>query len=351
MMLVDMSTWLLFALPSLSTGVLIESHDTLNASEAVREKDKSPCSGRFHEDCTSRLGCKWDNDECNAHIAWLHVMKCGSSFGTTLAHFANQGLPETAHIPSGTDQSDPEDRTTEGAQGEPNFFRYKYPIDKYFKDVFRYPPNPGNHLPILDEEWDEWKHNWFGVFREPASRALSSFYHFGQGKGDMLDFVKKIQGQQASMLSVGATGMAKIRCEFNQTDAPTECDRMVEPDVPLAIQRLDGFAFVGILEEFDMSICLFHKMMGSKCLAVEFLNTREANYPGGDKMHEEELQKLREVGDPWDGPVYEAALRRFWGDVRKYDLKPSVCRELCPSTDAFKRLKADTDAFLFPEGF
>eukprot|EP00927_Polykrikos_kofoidii_P075646 TRINITY_DN71_c0_g3_i1.p1 TRINITY_DN71_c0_g3~~TRINITY_DN71_c0_g3_i1.p1 ORF type:complete len:343 (-),score=35.74 TRINITY_DN71_c0_g3_i1:135-1163(-) len=342
-----MSARLLFALPWLSEGMLYESHQATKSHKA----SLSPCDDRFREDCTSRVGCAWHDNACNAHIAWLHVMKCGSSFGTTLAHFANQSLPETAHIPSGADQMDPEDTTVEGSQGEPNFFRFKYPVNKWFKDVFRYPRNPGNHLPILDEEWAEWRHNWFGIFREPASRALSSYYHFGQGRGDLFEFVNKIQGQQASMLSLGAVGMARIRCEFNQKDAPTECSRTVEPDVSLAIQRLDGFAFVGILEEFDMSVCLFHQIMGSKCLGVEFMNTREANYPGGRGMMDKELAQLREKGDPWDDPVYEAALRRFWGDVRKFDLKPSVCQALCPEAHSFKRKSIDIDMFSFPDGF
>eukprot|EP00927_Polykrikos_kofoidii_P010638 TRINITY_DN1447_c0_g1_i6.p1 TRINITY_DN1447_c0_g1~~TRINITY_DN1447_c0_g1_i6.p1 ORF type:complete len:374 (+),score=39.50 TRINITY_DN1447_c0_g1_i6:132-1124(+) len=312
---------------------------------------KGPCDGLDRDWCTAKLGCKWNDNFCNAHIAWLHVMKCGSSFGTTLAHYANASLPETSHIPSGRNQADPEDTTREGLQGEPNFFRFKYPINKWFKNVFRNPPNPGNHLPILDEEWDEWRNNWFGIFREPTSRALSAYNHFGEGKGDMLAYTKKIRGQQASMLSAGADGMSKIRCEFNQTDAPEECKRMVEPDVSLAIQRLDGFAFVGILEEFDMSICLFHKMMGSECLAVEFLNTRKATYAGGTNVQEEELKLIAKQGDPWDEPVYESALRRFWGDVRKYDLKPSVCREICPDAPAFKRKPKDEDVFIFPDGF
>eukprot|EP00927_Polykrikos_kofoidii_P010637 TRINITY_DN1447_c0_g1_i5.p1 TRINITY_DN1447_c0_g1~~TRINITY_DN1447_c0_g1_i5.p1 ORF type:complete len:341 (+),score=42.99 TRINITY_DN1447_c0_g1_i5:111-1133(+) len=336
---------LLLVLPCLSAGVLLDSQ------HASIKTTKSPCDGLSQEDCTSKLGCDWNDNLCNPHMAWLHVMKCGSSFGTTLAHYANGSLPKTSHIPSGEDQKDPEDRTTEGLQGEPNFFRFKYPVNKWFKNVFRNPPNPGNHLPILDEEWDEWRNNWFGIFREPASRALSSFNHFGQGKGDPLEFARRIEGQQASMLSAGAAGMSRIRCEFNQTDAPTECKRLVDPDVTLAIQRLDGFAFVGIIEEFDMAVCLFHKMMGSKCLAVEFLNTREATYPGGEEMKQKQLAQLREQGDPWDGPVYEAAMRRFWGDVRKHDLKPSVCRELCPSAESFKRKPKDADVFIIPDGF
>jgi hypothetical protein len=277
-------------------------------------------------------------------------MKCGSSFGTTLAHYANGSLPETSHIPSGHDKSDPEDMPTEGDQGEPNFFRFKYPVNKWFKDVFRNPPNPGNHLPILDDEWEQWRNNWFGIFRDPEHRALSSFNHFGQGQGNLLEFAQKIQGQQASMLSAGAAGEAKIRCEFTQSDAPEACQHMVPPDVELAIQRLNGFAFVGILEEFDLAVCLFHKMMGSECLPVEFLNTREGTYPGGKEKKEQQLALLKAHKDMWDGPVYEAALRRFWGDVRKYDLKPSECLALCPGGESFKRLP-DNDVFVIPDGF
>jgi hypothetical protein len=273
-------------------------------------------------------------------------MKCGSSFGTTLAHYANASLPETSHIPSGRNQADPEDTTREGLQGEPNFFRFKYPINKWFTDVFRNPENPGNHLPILDEEWDEWRHDWFGIFRDPAERALSSYNHFGQGKGDMHAFFMKIRGQQASMLSAGDPGFAKIRCEFNQTDAPEQCKKMVEPDVHLAIERLDGFAFVGILEEFDLSVCLFHKMMGSPCLAVEFMNTRKATY---SSEKQEQLKQLRAWGDPYDEPVYEAAKQRFWGDVRKYGLKPSECNQLCPDGPRWKLIGDVLDSFKFPD--
>jgi hypothetical protein len=263
-------------------------------------------------------------------------MKCGSSFGTTLAHFANESLPVTAHIPSGENQSDPEDTTREGDQGEPNFFRYKYPIGKWFTDVFRNPSNPGNHLPITMEEWTEWRHAWFGVFREPASRVLSSYNHFGQSKGDLGDWADRIKGQQASMLSAGHEGLSRIYCEFNRTHADTWCKRSVPPKVGLAIQRLNHFAFVGILEEFDLSVCLFHKMFGSDCHAVEFINMRPGTYPGGEEKMEKDLAFLRKKGDPWDEPVYAAALRRFWSDVHKYNLKPSTCRKICPSAPDFK---------------
>lgn len=335
---------LLFVLLSLSAGSVVV--EQIPREDSVTIIKQGPCDGVDRDWCTAKLGCKWTNNVCNAHIAWLHVMKCGSSFGTTLAHYANASLPVTSHIPSGQNQADPEDTTREGLQGEPNFFRFKYPINQWFTNVFRNPENPGNHLPILDEEWAEWRHDWFGVFRDPAERALSSYYHFGRGEGDLHAFALKIQGQQASMLSAGAPGFAKIRCEFNQSDAPENCKHMVPPDIDLAIRRLDGFAFVGILEEFDLSVCLFHKMNGSPCLAVEFLNTREGDY---DARKQRELKQLRDWGDPMDEAVYDAAKRRFWGDVRKYDLKPSDCHTLCPDASKFKYTEGMVDRFNIPE--
>jgi hypothetical protein len=252
----------------------------------------------------------------------------------------------TAHIPSGQNQSDPEDTTREGLQGEPNFFRFKYPIGKWFTDVFRNPRNPGNHLPILPEEWTEWKDGWFGVFREPASRALSSYNHFGNGQGDLAAWIQRVKGQQASMLSSGEAGMARIKCEWNQTGAKYWCDRTVAPNVTLAIQRIKKFAFVGIIEEFDLSVCLFHKMLGSSCRGVEFMNMRPGKYVGGEKKKAKDLAFLRKMGDPWDDSVYLAATKRFWADVRKYKLRPSMCREICPMAPDFKHAtKGPHDVF------
>eukprot|EP00927_Polykrikos_kofoidii_P015421 TRINITY_DN1684_c0_g1_i1.p1 TRINITY_DN1684_c0_g1~~TRINITY_DN1684_c0_g1_i1.p1 ORF type:complete len:346 (+),score=33.68 TRINITY_DN1684_c0_g1_i1:81-1118(+) len=344
-MLYNLVKFLLLVSPFLSRGLLF---DSLNIADGHQSLGKSPCDPLQREFCTAQPGCSWYNNGCDARIAWLHVMKCGSSFGTTLAHYANLSLPFTSHIPSGRDQSDPEDRTTEGDQGEPNFFKFKYPTEQWFKNVFRNPENPGNHLPIMEDEWDYWRGNWFGLFREPASRVLSSFYHFGRGEGNMLNFARKIKGQQASMLSTGMGGMAKIRCEFNQEDAPGACQHMVIPDVPLALQRLDGFGFVGIVEEYELAVCLFHAMFGSPCLPVEFLNMRPGEYPGGKEKKERELAMLRAEGDPWDDPVYDYARRRFWGDVRQYNLKPSVCRSICPAGMSFNRGPLDLDEFLQP---
>ena len=51
----------------------------------------------------------------------------------------------------------------------------------------------------------------------------------------------------------------------------------VTPDVALAKTRLEeGFAFVGLFEEFELSICLFHTIFGHRIRAVELNKLRES---------------------------------------------------------------------------
>eukprot|EP00927_Polykrikos_kofoidii_P004011 TRINITY_DN1159_c0_g2_i1.p1 TRINITY_DN1159_c0_g2~~TRINITY_DN1159_c0_g2_i1.p1 ORF type:complete len:764 (+),score=147.16 TRINITY_DN1159_c0_g2_i1:38-2293(+) len=296
------------------------------------------CDRRVQTDCVSKTGCFWTGTKCTVRIAWLHVMKTASSFGTTLAHHANARLPRDAHIPSGMNKSDPEDMPTRAVDMQEkhlvlDFFEYKYPVDKWFKGVFRFPENPGEHRPIMENEWDQWNGFWVTILRQPEERTSSAWHHFGEGKGNMFKFQKAIQGQQANMLSAGHSGIARVNCERNGGNVLRhldECDNAVVPNVSLAIKRLREFAFVGILEEYDMSICLFHAVFGGKCLAVEFLNSRPTHYEESEAAQEAEEAKLKKYPDPWDTPVYEAAMRRFKADVRKYKLNNSTCRKMCP---------------------
>eukprot|EP00927_Polykrikos_kofoidii_P006760 TRINITY_DN12739_c0_g1_i1.p1 TRINITY_DN12739_c0_g1~~TRINITY_DN12739_c0_g1_i1.p1 ORF type:complete len:349 (+),score=26.99 TRINITY_DN12739_c0_g1_i1:42-1088(+) len=347
-----MSKWFVFLSPLLCAAEVIDPHGAASVDQSFHHEPTSVCDGLTRKKCSAKLGCAWYENTCSVRIAWLHVMRCGSTFGTTLAHFANSTLPDTAYTPNAENMADPEDIIQpgrEGSEAQSQFFRYMYPAKKWFTDVFRNPSNPGNHVPILPEEWQEWRHAWFGFFREPASRALSSYEHFGQANGDLKEWGRRIQGQQASMLSNGRSGMARIHCEFNRTGAKKWCARTVAPDVSLAIKRLNHFAFVGILEEFDLSVCLFHKMFGTKCLEVEFMSMRPGRYPGGEEKQKQDLAVLKELGDPWDEPVYKAVTRRFWSDVRKYDLHPSTCKKICPFAPDFKHAsKGPHDVFPLP---
>jgi hypothetical protein len=314
---------------NLSNGSSVDSYFT---------KPKSPCDISDAVPCLQHVGCKWTGQRCEVRIAWLHVMKTASSSGTTLAHHANASLPKTAHIPSCMTKSDPEDMTARVEDLRDrhlvlDFFEYKYPVDTWFQNVFRYSTNPGAHRGITEDEWNDFKGYWVTILRQPEERTSSAWHHFGRGQGDMFKFQRNVQGQQAKMLTQGETAAASVLCERTggglfPSSAP--CDTSPAPNVSVAIQRVREFAFVGILEQFDLSICLFHAMFGSECLAVEFLNVRPTGYHESEAAQEAELKQLKEHPDPWDTPVYEAALKRFKGDLARFNVNNDTCKVICP---------------------
>jgi hypothetical protein len=265
-------------------------------------------------------------------------MKTASSFGTVLAHHANTSLPADAHIPSGVDKSDPEDRAARPVDNKNkhlvlDFFAYKYPVATWFRDIFRLPRNPGDHIPIYDKEWDKWKGFWVTILRNPEERASSAFHHFARGKGDIQAFQSAIQGQQASMLSLGEKAMPRIECERNGggQDGPAPmCKNLEPPNLWRAINRIREFRFVGILEEYDFSVCLFHAMYRSECRPVEFANIRPTSYHESEESKNAELELLKQNKDPWDTPVYEAAVNRFRGEKEEYKINEESCKTICP---------------------
>ena len=54
------------------------------------------------------------------------------------------------------------------------------------------------------------------------------------------------------------------------------CNLSITPNANKAISRLAGFAFVGLTELYDLSICLFHAMHGGSCSMVPLVGSRTA---------------------------------------------------------------------------
>jgi len=279
-----------------------------------------------------------------ARIAWFHPMKAGSSFGATLAHFANHTIPRNAHMPScGFIDQTPEDACPSGEQGPYEFFVYKYPYPKYFDNVFwnnKADPDPGNHRSITPISWSIWHGRFAGIFRQPESRSASAFNHFTGGIGDVRQYSMYTQGTVAKMLA-GVDGLEVMNCSFlyNKTfkydcssDACQECRTPATAHLPLALERLKGFAFVGLMEQYALSVCLFHKMFGGECLPVEFVNMRKGVVHQDPKVL---LEKLQGFEDSADRAVYDAVKQRFEADVLRFDVNKATCAKMCSGTDAF----------------
>ena len=248
-------------------------------------------------------------------IGWLHIPKCGTSFGTSLAHLANASLPPDAamgclksgcRFPMGID------------------FILRYPYDEWFRGTFWIKRSTvfANHDSLHASKG--WTPNFdgriFAMLREPSSRARSAYNYFGKHcHRSFASFEAKMQGTAVTMITGQRSyGLHCIACGF-------QCPPLI-PDVQLAKQRLNSFAFVGLTDEWALSVCLLHAMHGpyfhtERCAATEFANSRKASYRGNEGV------LSLNATDPYDEELYAEARRRFLRDVQRYAVTPQSCRQ------------------------
>ena len=112
-------------------------------------------------------------------------------------------------------------------------------------------------------------------FPTNTGRARSAYNHFGHScHSNFSSFEAQMRGTAVTMVTGQRTyGLTCIACGSN-------CKPLI-PDVKRAVDRLDTFAFVGLVEEWALSICLLHTMHGptfhsERCNAAEFGNSRKA---------------------------------------------------------------------------
>jgi len=251
-------------------------------------------------------------------IAWHHIPKCGTSFGNTLVHWASPRLPENISI--GTDE-----RAFMQPQSVKDWFWDDGPIF-WMKDG-----NFGNHHSITDAAFAAYRGKFAGIFRNPALRAQSAHSHFERGNENLTAYATRIRGSSTKMLAGQGYGLECLLLPTRFGHSPKfGCHAAVKPDVEKALSRLLGFAFVGVMELYDLSVCLFHAMYGGRCLPVEFANTR----PGA--LHEAEVPTAAftawgGVVDGSDWVIYSAVLQRFFRDLQLYSIGEATCAKLCPT--------------------
>jgi len=161
------------------------------------------------------------------------------------------------------------------------------------------------------------------MVREPTAHKWSAYNHFGHRCHDnFTSFDAASQGTQVTMLTGQRSyGLNCIACGF-------KCEPVI-PDVGLAIKRMWQMAFVGLSDEWALSVCLLHAMHGGAfgtptCSSAEFANARKSTYKNVDAA---EYAELTAAADPHDAKLYEAAQSRFKRDLALYDVTPETCRQ------------------------
>ncbi|CAE7388653.1 unnamed protein product, partial [Symbiodinium pilosum] len=190
-------------------------------------------------------------------ITWLHIPKCGTSFLNALIH-----LPAVC---PGVNTSYRVDEDFLGERFEDEFFRQCPEVC----DESKFNCEPLHHDGIGSRYETELKGHLVTMIREPQQRILSAFHdpvwRHGSFTADAAKYAEKQRG--------GMT--CQILRDGSMDPPPKECRDLTEADARLAAVRLrEGFAFVGISDEWDLSICLFHRIFGGECLASDFEDDR-----------------------------------------------------------------------------
>lgn len=246
-------------------------------------------------------------------LFWLHVPKCGTSFINTLIHQPNvcPGLPD--------------DMLVEG-DNPMQSFEAEYPdLEPACPGSFYNANILGNHLG-MGNIYDTAKGHIVTFLRDPEQRIISSFYHeqhdwpYEAPAKDMLEYAQVVQGCFTRMIMHSGHW-------FHH--APNICggpEPVTHEEVTEAVHRLnEGFQFVGLTDQWSLSICLFHTMFGGKCRSSDFDDIR----PGVDRDASlDEYDVHKELGnfvDKADRQVYEAGKAIFLENLKKYDVSAQTC--------------------------
>jgi len=275
-------------------------------------------------------------------VAWFHIPKCGTSFGTTLAHYANSSLPREAVMPTQEECTYPGQDPVVPPE---ECFTNRYPIPQYFNNLFWLKTtiwkdkrfvNWGAHYPIDAGVWETFRGSFFGMFRAPAARTFSSWKHFAV-EADPKSYWERNRGVVTKMLTAqeGYANCCGDPHSFLDDDC---CELEEEPDTRTALARLDGFKFVGLTEHWDLSICLFHAMFGGECLQGEFINMRPSDL-------RTLANPFENFTDPYDSAVYGKAEKWFWTNIVKFGVSRGTCaRIFCKHVENIFDLKVGAKA-------
>jgi len=242
----------------LQTSAGLQRHGAVQPAEML-DMQSSP---------SERLDAAWP-------LIWLHVPKTGSSFLNTLVR-----LPDVC---------------PEGAEllGDQSFVEFDTNEDLQFMGNTTCPGltgSIGGHVQVgLTFDGGDYDGHGVTMLRQPEQRVISGFLHLPSvmERANAIHGLAPFRGWHPVDGCTTRMLVDEVPDNFGRSDAATACwgridsSQVEQPralsvaDVEEAQARLRRFAFVGIQEEWHLSICLIHAMFGGECSAVEFENTRQ----------------------------------------------------------------------------
>mmetsp|Transcript_55795 Transcript_55795/g.103237 ORF Transcript_55795/g.103237 Transcript_55795/m.103237 type:complete len:394 (-) Transcript_55795:14-1195(-) len=261
-------------------------------------------------------------------VFYLHLPKTGGGFATTVAHtVCADELPENYYL-----------------VGPKNIAASNYSCRHRFARF-----NEG-HQPLSGRDFDSLPEpaasHVVTLLREPTQRLLSGFYH---SRHDCPSIRLSRFCVSEDSASPECTALASVAATPEELDPYAHCvgscqtrliagyrcagDVPMPSDLARALDRIDKFAFVGLTEEFERSVCLFHLRFGGRCLDVEFVNSRQGGHSSNSSTgySTTAVNQYVDISLAADYSIYDRARTRFWREVKEYGATDEVCSRICPA--------------------
>mmetsp|Transcript_65093 Transcript_65093/g.121298 ORF Transcript_65093/g.121298 Transcript_65093/m.121298 type:complete len:368 (+) Transcript_65093:94-1197(+) len=325
-------------------GLMAKTQDHVQTSRAV-----APVALNSSIERRSGTSVSLENGKDETDFPWplmyLHFPKCGAGFANTLVHAACPCAPKDEAIPGievapGTLYGDADawkccdrDRIFRDRAEFADYWGHP-PLDAVVKSKL---PSPAYEHVVT-------------MVRNPNERLLSGYMHgrhycddlreweapgCNQTMGAAMTDGGYVNPACAPLLKVTPDSVRKYaectgRCMTNML-LGERCNGQISKEVlPVAsaIDTLQQLAFVGLTDEFPLSICLWHVRFGGECLGSEFKNLHPglAHFQDDDPYFTNETLAL--LQDDWR--VYEKASEIFWNDIAAHEVTSSRCAALCP---------------------
>jgi len=278
--------------------------------DRVKERESERGREREREKASERESVQ---ETLPSSIHWVHTARTGSSFMTTLLQLRDPiCMPGSGHLIDNTTYPTVKDVRT----WCPGIALYGgCSDDTYFHAC--------SEVPIggLDS-----KGKLVGFFRQPEVRLMSDWhackpplFPCNTNESELERFAQLRQGCMVKMLT-------EPPAVDDSSDGAYHCISEIEPtwaQVDRALERVQNeYAFIGMTDDWDLSICLFNAMFGNACHSNQF---QETNYTSSSSSSSD-VSPLKGFVDPYDGVLWDAAQRIFQENLRRFNVSRENCQ-------------------------
>jgi len=268
-------------------------------------------------------------------VSYVHIPKTGSGIATAVAH-----LLCGDKIRKGKIVKEPDQRLMNRC-GPAHFQRF---------DIGHKPLKPGVDLSKV-----------VTVLRQPRQRIISGYFHsFHDCRPLQRKYNFSVTDSTPKLPMGSNTINSSLLMEY--ADCVQACainiitghwcshsDQDPSEQIAQAIDTVNKIGYVGITEQWELSICLFHAMYGGECLPAEFERVR----PGLERKDTSDYDESA-FGDwfPDDQLLYNVARKRFEQQMIEYNVNRHSCAtRYCPKARrSFGYAKDSTISFLSAHG-